>query len=314
MKKIEIQGYLFTLVGATLWGVSAVVSKSLFQLGLRPGELVMVRLTLSALILLVLLLFSAREHLILSWKDAPYFLIFGCIAVTGMQFTYFFTISKIQTGPAVLMQYLSVFWVSLYAFLFQKEPLSFPKALALLFSLLGCYLIVGGYQLDLLKLNRDGIVSGLLGSLFFAFYSLYGEKGLKRFDPWVLLLYGFGGSALVTWIFYSPLDLLRENHPPAFWFAFFYIAVFSTLIPFGFYFKGVERIRATRAGITSTWEPVVAGVTAYLVLGESLHPLQILGGLSVIGAITLLQVAKGKSHASTPMELRRKRESFVPPR
>jgi drug/metabolite transporter (DMT)-like permease len=88
------------------------------------------------------------------------------------------------------------------------------------------------------------------------------------------------------------------------WMAFFYIAVFSTLIPFGLYFKGIERIRSTRASITATWEPVVAGLTAYFVLEEMLYPLQIAGGLGVITAIVLLQISKEKSAPSTPMEIR----------
>jgi drug/metabolite transporter (DMT)-like permease len=86
--------------------------------------------------------------------------------------------------------------------------------------------------------------------------------------------------------------------------AFLYIAIFSTLIPFGLYFKGIERIRSTRASITATWEPVVAGLTAYFVLGEMLYPLQIAGGLGVITAIVLLQISKEKSASSTPIEIR----------
>jgi drug/metabolite transporter (DMT)-like permease len=40
-------------------------------------------------------------------------------------------------------------------------------------------------------------------------------------------------------------------------------------------------------------EPIVAGVASYLFLGESLFLPQIIGGVSVITAITLLQAEKG---------------------
>jgi hypothetical protein len=36
MKKNEIRGYLYILIGTTLWGVSSVVAKSLFIIGLPP--------------------------------------------------------------------------------------------------------------------------------------------------------------------------------------------------------------------------------------------------------------------------------------
>jgi drug/metabolite transporter (DMT)-like permease len=88
--------------------------------------------------------------------------------------------------------------------------------------------------------------------------------------------------------------------------AFLYIAIFSTLIPFGLYFKGIERVRATRASITATWEPVMAGMTAYFILGEVLSPLQVVGGFGVIAAIVLLQMAKEKAAPSSPIEIRQR--------
>jgi drug/metabolite transporter (DMT)-like permease len=306
MKKIERGGYLSILIGTTLWGVSSVVAKYLFIIGLPPAELVQIRLTLATLTLLLVLLIFDRKRMIISLKDLPYFFILGFVGLAGVQFTYYYTISKIHVGPAVLMQYLSPVWVALYAFIFQKEPLAKRKIAALLLALLGCYFTVGGYRLDLFSLNRIGIVSGLISSLFFSFYALYGEKGLKKYDPWTLILYGFGFGAVFYWLLISPMRVIVGGYSFKIWVAFLYIAIFSTLIPFGLYFKGIERVRATRASITATWEPVVAGVTAYFVLGEVLSPLQVLGGLAVIAAIVLLQMAKEKASPCTPIEMRPK--------
>lgn len=306
MKTNDIHGYLYILIGSTLWGISSVVAKALFNIGLPPAELILVRLFLATFILLILLLLYDRKRVIIPLKDLPYFFILGCIAVTGMQFFYYFTISKIHVGPAILLQYLQPVWVSVYAFLFQKEPISRGKMAALFLAVAGCYLMVGGYQIDLLRLNKVGIMSGLIASFFFTFYALYGEKGLKKYDPWTLILYGFGMSTVFYMIIISPTKIIHDGHSLKVWIAFLYIAVFSTLIPFGFYFKGVERIRATRASITSTWEPVVAGSAAYLVLGETLHPLQVFGGMGVIAAVVLLQLARERVSPSTPLEIRQK--------
>jgi len=86
MKKAEIGGYLYILVGTTLWGVSSVVAKSLFIIGLPPAELVQIRLTLATLTLLLILLVFDRNRIILSLKDLPYFLVLGFIGVAGVQF------------------------------------------------------------------------------------------------------------------------------------------------------------------------------------------------------------------------------------
>ena len=304
MRKNEVCGYLYILIGTTLWGVSSVVAKSLFNIGLLPAELVLVRLTLATLALLIVLLFFDRKRIFISLKDLPYFFVLVFLGVAGTQFTYYYTISKIQVGPAVLLQYLQPVWVAVYAFLFQKEPLTKGKAASLLLAILGCYLVVGGYAFDLLRLNKIGILSGVTASLFFTFYTLYGEKGLKKYDSWTVILYGFGFGTIFYWILLSPLRLMTASYSGKMWLAVVYIAIFATLLPFGFYLKGIDRVRATRASITATWEPVVAGVTAYFVLGEVLFPLQVLGGIGVIAAISLLQMAKERAAPSTPIEIR----------
>jgi drug/metabolite transporter (DMT)-like permease len=304
MNRDEFRGYVYILIGATLWGVSGAVAKSLFNIGIAPAELVQIRLTLSTLTLVLILLLTDRKRLVVAWKDLPYFLILGFVGVAGVQYTYYYTISKIHVGPAVLIQYLSPMWVALYAFIFQKEPFTKAKVIALVLAVLGCYFTVGGYRMELLKLNRIGIVSGLVSSLFFSFYALYGEKGLRKYDPWTLILYGFGFGTVFYWMLISPIKILYQGYSFKIWMAFLYIAIFSTLIPFGLYFKGIERVRATRASITATWEPVVAGITAYFVLEEVLFPLQVLGGIGVIAAVVLLQMAREKAAPPTPMEIR----------
>ena len=55
MRKNEIRGYLYILIGTTLWGVSSVVVKSLFNIGLPPAELVQIRLTLTTFTLFLIL-------------------------------------------------------------------------------------------------------------------------------------------------------------------------------------------------------------------------------------------------------------------
>jgi drug/metabolite transporter (DMT)-like permease len=306
MKKSEIHGYLYILIGATFWGVSSVVAKSLFNTGLPPIELVLLRLTLATLSLFLFLLLFNRKKIMISIKDLPYFFILGFAGVVSTQFTYYYAISKIHVGPAILLQYIQPVWVSIYAFLFQREPITKGKIASLLLAALGCYFVVGGYQFDLLRLNKFGIMSGVASSLFFTFYALYGEKGLKKYDAWTLILYGFGFATVFYWIIISPTKFITGGYTLNMWIAFIYIGIFATLLPFGFYFKGIERIRATRASITATWEPVVAGFVAYMVLGEGLYPLQVLGGIGVISAVVLLQIGREKAAPSSPLEIRGK--------
>jgi drug/metabolite transporter (DMT)-like permease len=53
-------------------------------------------------------------------------------------------------------------------------------------------------------------------------------------------------------------------------------------------------------------EPITAGLIAYLFLGETLQPLQLLGGILVIASVVLLQMHR-ESDEKTPARIRAER-------
>jgi probable blue pigment (indigoidine) exporter len=64
----------------------------------------------------------------------------------------------------------------------------------------------------------------------------------------------------------------------------------SVLAPFSFYFAGLQHLEPTRAIIVSCLEPVFSIVIAGVALGELMRPLQILGIVLVLAAITVAQL------------------------
>jgi drug/metabolite transporter (DMT)-like permease len=107
-------------------------------------------------------------------------------------------------------------------------------------------------------------------------------------------------------LFYSPLRFLRAAYTFQEWGWMIYVSVVGTLIPFGLFFLGVNQIRATRAAITATLEPIFAGMIAYLALGEALEGLQLLGGGLVVTAVVLLQARRERDDL-TPAAIRERR-------
>ncbi len=78
-----------------------------------------------------------------------------------------------------------------------------------------------------------------------------------------------------------------------------YVAVVSTIIPFGAFLTALHYIEPTQATITATLEPVLAAIAAFAIFGEKLSVGQILGGLLVIAAIVLVQ-SRGAEAPSLP--------------
>jgi drug/metabolite transporter (DMT)-like permease len=290
--KSSIKGYICVMGAALLWASCGTAGKALFLAGMSPFVLVQTRVTLAVLILVTILSLWRPSDLKIRMADLSHLFLFGGVFMALMQLSYFFAISKIQVAAAILVQYLAPVLVAGYSMLFWHERVTFLKMLALFLSVAGCYLVVGGYNLSLFNMNRAGIMWALLSALAFASTTLMSEKGMHKYNPWTMLTYGFLFSALSLNIAHHPLSILSQSYTQAQWLSILYVVVFGTLIPFGLYLVGVNYIRSTRTIITATLEPISAAFMAFFALGESLSALQIIGGLSVIAAIVMLQIQR----------------------
>jgi drug/metabolite transporter (DMT)-like permease len=134
-----------------------------------------------------------------------------------------------------------------------------------------------------------GVLWGLSSAVCFTFYTLYGQAGLRKYSALTLFTYSSGFGAMLWWALNPPRAFFAVSYAPGTWLAFAYITVMGTIIPFVFYLLALEVMEASRVSITSTIEPVLAGVVAFIFLGEKMGPMQVLGGILVIGGIILLQ-------------------------
>jgi drug/metabolite transporter (DMT)-like permease len=273
-----------------MWGSSGTAGKALFDAGMSPFDLVQIRVTLASGILFLAFFVFSRDLLLIRPKDIPFFLLLGSGVMAVVTGSYLYTISKIQVAAAILIQYLAPIFVAIYSMLFWKERPTFVKITALFLAFGGCFLVVGGYNLELLNMNLLGILGGLTSAITFAGYSLLGERAMHRYRPWTVIFYALAFSALTWHVVYSPFTYIRAGYGLAQWGWIFYIAVVGTILPFGLFFAGINYVRSTRASITATLEPIFAGFLAFILLGERLLLLQVIGGCMVILAIVLLQL------------------------
>jgi len=291
-KSTEWRGYLLVMLAATCWALAGTLAKYMMIQAIPRVVLLEMRVTIAAAILFVVLYLKNSRLLRIRRQDILYMLILGVVGVAGVHYSYYFAISKTNIATAILLQYLAPAFIMLFAVLFQGETFSPGKLLSLCFAFAGCFLMVGGYDINIFEANKLGVVAGLASAGFFSFYSLYGEHGLRKYSTWTILLYAFTAAALFWWIIHPPWKIISAHYPFQTWTFFLILGIFSTIVPFGCYFAGMRSIRATRASITAMLEPVVGGIVAYLLLGETMFPLQLVGAVLVLGGILLLQIAR----------------------
>jgi drug/metabolite transporter (DMT)-like permease len=148
-----------------------------------------------------------------------------------------------------------------------------------------------------------GIGSGILSAVCFAWYSIQGEHGMRKYSAWTVLFYALAFAA-VTWnVLVPPLDGFLQSYRPQQWIWIGYVGILGTLAPFGLYLEGVNRIRSTRASITATLEPIMAGTLAFFFLHETMGFGQLFGAGLVILSVIVLQLNQDMD-AKAPARLR----------
>ena len=120
------KGTIACLGAAISWASNGVVSKFLMNEGLPPFILTQGRMTFSAILILLFILFTRPHVLIIRTRDILNFLILGSVGMAAISASYLTAISKIPVAAAILLQYLSPVLIAFYAFIFMNEEKRYP--------------------------------------------------------------------------------------------------------------------------------------------------------------------------------------------
>ena len=101
----EVKGYLMIMAAAACWGVSATAAKFFLNQHVETILIVQMRVTVSALVLLLFYLFLKPHLLRVRLHDLWWFALLGVIGVAGANFTYYFTIKESTVATAIILQY-----------------------------------------------------------------------------------------------------------------------------------------------------------------------------------------------------------------
>jgi drug/metabolite transporter (DMT)-like permease len=296
----RLRGYLLVAFAALCWATGGLTAKWLFRdVAVDPAQLSGARALLATLVLGGYLVVRRRDALRVRARELPFLAAFGVFGLALVHFTYFKTISLTSVATAILLEYLAPVLILVFSVAFLGERLNWALPAAVGMSVLGCAMMVGAIGGVGLVVSPAGIGWGLASAVFFAGYTVMGKYASTRFSQWTLLLYGLAAASLFWFAILGPAEVLGVLADPKRFAAVMLIAVIGTVAPFAAYLTALRYIDATKASITATLEPAIAGVAAFVLLGEKLSLWQSLGGAMVLGAILVVQ-APGSARPSLP--------------
>lgn len=295
---LDLWGLASIALAALLWAVAAVVANRLFEEGVDPLHLAEARAVVSLLALAVLP-GAWRRRSTGRTRAAP--LLLG-LAIALVNASYYIAIDRLPVAIALVIQYtgpgLIVAWMSLV----QRERPTGDILVGLAASFVGVVLVSGALSQTPTAVDALGLVAAGGAAVFFATYTVLSEHTSRIYGEVGALFRGFA-AATIFWVAFQlprgfPEDLLQARHLPE----VLFVGLAGTLAPFLLYILGVGRVRAARASIAATLEPVLAAAIAWVWLDEHLDPLQLVGGATIVVAVASLQVLRTRRRYEPAMD------------
>jgi len=301
IRRSAVGGSLFALTAASLFATLGPLSRFAAEAGLEGTAFVAWRAGIGAATIALVLglaggLAAARSGLRTLDRRGRAALATAATMGLVLNVCIFIAFGRITIALALMLFYTYPALVAAVGVLLGRDRLTPPKLAALVLASAGVLLVLagslavtGGVSVDLL-----GVLLGLgaaVSQTVFVTVSRSGFGGLPASAATLVILAtsAVGGAvvAVAAGAVASLVAPLTSLEP---WPYALVAGILGAALPSFLFITAIRRIGGTRTGILMLWEPVVGVVLAALLLGESLLPLQLLGGALVIGAALLLQL------------------------
>ncbi|MEV4234006.1 DMT family transporter [Nocardia sp. NPDC049737] len=290
-------GLLCAVVSASSFGLSGSLARGLMNAGWSSASVVAVRVLVAAAVLVPIALVQLHGDWDLLRRNASLITAYGLLAVAGTQLAYFNAVAHMQVGVALLIEYTAPVAVVGWLWLRNSQRPSAATVLGAVLGMAGLILVI-----DLrsgLAASGIGIAWALAAMIGAAAYFLLSAHGDGTLPGTVLAAGGLllGGLALLAAGAIGIVPLDATTNPVVF--QYFTVSWWLPVLALGTITAAlayVSGIAATRllgsrlASFVALFEVLAALAFAWVLLGESPRPLQLLGGtLILIGVITVRQ-------------------------
>jgi drug/metabolite transporter (DMT)-like permease len=304
------RGLAQVTAAAVLFGMNASVSKVALQAGVEPRQLAALRCTGVAIGLLALVGPTAGARLRVPWRSLPQLAVLGVVGAALIQWFYFVAIDRLPVGIAILLEFTGPVLVALWARIVLRQEVRPVVWLALALSLLGLALVAQVWQDT--RLDALGVAAAMAAAACLAIFLLLGRHTGGAHDPLAVTFWMFA-FASVFWLVVEPpwgIDRGPLTASTSLLGAFsgievpvcgvvVAVIVLGTLAPYALDLAALRHLPAATVGAVGMLEPVVATLVAWAWLGQSLSPVQVVGGAVVLAGVGLAQGATSALPAGT---------------
>lgn len=283
----KLKGYLLGIIAAATYGMNPLFALPLYEAGMNPDSVLLLRYLVAIPILGIMLLWRGRNFR-LKRRELPPIISLGLLFSLS-SLTLFQSYNYMDAGIASTLLFIYPILVAIIMATLFKERLSKQTILCIIVTLCG---------IALLYSNDDGSTLSLMGvMLVFASaisYAIYivgiNKTSLRNVATLKISFYVLTFGSL---LFLSRLLITHDFQIPStdewrLWINILCLAVFPTVLSLVCTTKAIQYIGATPTAILGALEPVTAVVIGVSVFGEAITSRIAIGLLLIIISVTFV--------------------------
>ncbi len=254
---------------AALWGTFSLFFRSAEHAANEAGQ-TLGSATESFVFFLVVLVALAptalrKRPLKTPTREALLWLLFFTVADAVNVLAYFSAMQMTSIAVSVVTHYSAPLFVALLSPLLLKEPKTKGLWPALTVATLGLVLLVEPYKANS-ENSAGGALMGLLSGVLFAFVMMSMKRLGSFFSSDQILVLHYPGALLILYFFIPEGQL--THLPLSAWVLLILAGALPGVLGGLLFVEGIRHLTASRAGILTLIEPVVAGLLAIFVWNE----------------------------------------------
>ncbi|MEO6200441.1 MAG: DMT family transporter [Cryobacterium sp.] len=291
-------GLVVAVVGSVSFGTSGAFIKPLLESGWSPTAAVTARVAVGGLVLLPVAVISLRGRWSALWRARWRVTLMALVGVVFTQLFYFAAIQTIPVSTALLIEMLAPLLLVAVVWATSRR---IPRSLVLVgsvFAVGGMLLVIGPGAIR--AVDPVGLGFAFLAMVGCAIYFVVAARPSDGLPPIAFAAFGLVLGGLVLGLlgatgllpFTATLgDLPLAGIDMPWWVPLVIVAVVSTSIAYVAGITAAEALGSRLVSFVSLLEVVFAAFFAWLLLGEQLTPLQLLGGGLILGGIAAVRAA-----------------------
>ncbi|MFN2582179.1 MAG: DMT family transporter [Candidatus Dormibacteria bacterium] len=294
-RSVSNAGVVLGLVSAAAFGTSGSFAASLIQSGWSPGAAVTARVVIAATLLTIPGVIDVWRHHIAK-RAAPTVLLYGVVAVAGAQLCYFNAVARMSVAVALLIEYSGILLVVAWGWArhgHRPRRLTFIAGAAALAGLVLVLDLVGSQRVDPIGVTWAlGAAVGL--AVYFVVASHTDDAPSPLTVAWGGLvigaaLLGIAIAAGVVPVHATASDAMLAGRQTSWVIPVGGMAVIAGVVAYLTGIAAARRLGAKLASFLGLTEVLFAVLFAWLLLGQQLEPLQLAGGVLVVGGIAVVR-------------------------